>query len=336
MPAEIESMMWYGDRPWHGLGTEVLEMQTSEEALVKAALNWEVEKKKLFISGNEDDSGPFLEVEGNFAIVRKTDGKALGVVGSRYVPFQNRDAFKWFDDLVGSREAIYETAGSLRGGKIIWIMSKLPNHLGWSDDPIEQWLVLSNSHDGSRQVSVMATPIRVVCMNTLNAGIHRASAFFEMRHTSRISEMQTIIDAREVLGTVTRYFEELDGVLRLLKSYSMSEQETQRYIYNLFPIKTNRPTPDAEDEAQDVELGVNAQKYVNKILELMETGKGSDIPGVRGSAYGVFNAVTEFVDHWQPVKGKAEKMSNKLFSIWFGNGRAFKQRAFNQLVDLVA
>ena len=260
--------------------------------------------------------------------------KPLGVVGSRYVPFQNRDAFKWFDDLVGSKEAIYETAGSLRGGKIIWIMSKLPSHIGWSDDPIEQWLVLSNSHDGSRQVSVMATPIRVVCMNTLNAGIRRASAFFEMRHTSRISEMETIIDAREVLGTVTRYFEELDGVLHLLKSYSMTEQEIQRYIYNLFPIKTkNQPTPDAEVETEEFEFGPNVQKYVNKILELMETGKGSDISGVRGSAYGVFNAVTEFVDHWQPVKGKAEKMSNKLFSIWFGNGRSFKQRAFNQLVE---
>jgi hypothetical protein len=183
----------------------------------------------------------------------------------------------------------------------------------------------------------MATPIRVVCMNTLNEGIHRASAFFEMRHTSRISEMETIIDARKVLGTVTEYFEELDGVLHLLKSYSMSEQETQRYIYNLFPIKIkNKPTTDAEDETEEFEFGPNVQKYVNKILELMETGKGSDIRGVRGSAYGVFNAVTEFVDHWQPVKGKAEKMSNKLFSIWFGNGRSLKQRAFNQLVELVA
>jgi len=80
MPAEIESMMWFGDRPWHGLGVEVLEMQTSEEALVKAGLDWEVQKKKLFISGNGDDSGPFLEVDGNFAIVRKTDEKTLGVV----------------------------------------------------------------------------------------------------------------------------------------------------------------------------------------------------------------------------------------------------------------
>jgi len=336
MPAEIESMMWYGERPWHGLGTQVLDMQTSEEALVKAGLNWEVEKKKLFINADGDDSGPFWEVEGNFSIVRKTDGRALGVVGSRYVPFQNRDAFKWFDELVGSKEAIYETAGSLRGGKIVWIMSKLPNHIGWSDDPIEQWLVLSNSHDGSRQVSVMATPIRVVCLNTLNTGIHRASAFFEMRHTSRIS-VETIIDARKVLGTVTRYFEELDGVLHLLKSYSMGEQEIHRYIYNLFPIKTkDQPTPDAEGEAEDFEFGPNVQKYINKILELMETGKGSDISGVSGSAYGGFNAVTEFVDHWQPVKGKAEKMPNKLFSIWFGNGRLFKQRAFDQLVSLVA
>lgn len=337
MPAEIESMMWYGDRPWHGLGTQVLEMQTSEEALVKAGLDWEVDKKKLFINDSDDDSGSFLEVDGNFAIVRKTDGKALGVVGSRYVPFQNRDAFKWFDQLVGLKEAIYETAGSLRGGKIVWLMSKLPNHLGWTDDPIEQWLVLSNSHDGSRQVSVMATPIRVVCMNTLNAGIRRASAFFEMRHTSRISSLETIIDARKVLGTVTRYFEELDGVLHLLKSYSMGEQEIQRYIYNLFPIRTkDKPAPDAEDETEDFEFGPNVQKYVTKILDLMETGKGSNISGVRGSAYGVFNAVTEFVDHWQPVKGKGEKMSNKLFSIWFGNGRLFKQRAFNQLVELVA
>ncbi len=334
MAHEIESIMWYGDRPWHGLGVEVLQAQTSEEAIVKAGLDWEVKKREIFLADG-------TKVPGYFAVVRTTDNKPLGVVGGRYVPLQNKSAFTFFDGLIGSKEAIYETAGSLRGGKIIWIMSRLPGHIGWADDPIEQWFVLSNAHDGSRQVSLMATPVRVVCLNTLNAALRGVKVKFEMRHTSGI--MDRVIDAREALGVVTDYFTEMEGVLKLLRNYSMSDQETKSYIHSLFPLKVEtNETLAGFGDTLNVEFGPRIKKYIEKVMDLHECGKGSDIPGVKGTAYGAFNAACEFADHWQPVRGKPKgevgstgQLFKKLDSIWFGSAQRFKQRAFDQAVGLV-
>ena len=337
---ELESMFYMTDesgkgRPWHGLGVEVLEAQTSEEAIIKAGLNWEVEKRDLFVRGRTGAFEDLLPVEDHFGTVRVTDQAVLGVVGSRYTPLQNKSAFTFFDELIGSKEAIYETCGSLRGGKIIWIMSKLPGHIGWSEDPIEMYLILSNAHDGSRQVNVMASPVRVVCNNTLNAAIQNAKVNFEMRHTSGL--MDRVVDAREALGIATDYFRELDGVLAALREHRMSEDEIKAYVHGLFPLKvsTGEKLSGFEDTL-NVEIGPRIKKYIEKTLELTETGKGTDIPGVKGSAYGAFNAAVEFADHYQPVKGKNESMlSRKLNSIWWGSAARFKQLAFDRVCHIV-
>lgn len=347
MAHELESMFYVmgenGEgRPWHGLGTPVYECLTSEEAIVKAGLDWEVEKKEIFTKdgmtlsegGVLVPSEKMVVVPGHYAVVRKTDGCPLGVVGERYTPLQNRAAFAFFDEVVGTHDALYETAGSLRNGKIIWIMSKLPGHVGWDEDPIEMWLVLSNAHDGSRQLFLMATPIRVVCMNTLNIAISSAAANVEVRHTSGI--MDRIVDAREALGLTTMYFEQMGEVMKSLKEFRMTEEETKKYVYGLFPLKVkNEDKLTGFEDVMNVELGPRIKTYIEKVIELTETGKGTDIPGVKGSAYGAFNAAVEFADHWQPVKGNAEALNRKLDSIWFGSAARFKQRAFDQICHIV-
>jgi phage/plasmid-like protein (TIGR03299 family) len=338
MAHEIESIAWTGERPWHGLGTEVLHCMTSEEAIVAAGLHWEVEKRKLFIHRDDPNAElgfRMVEVPGHFAIVRVTDGSPLGVVGAKYTPLQNRSAFTFFDELVGAKEAIYETAGSLRGGRIVWIMSKLPGMIGWSDDPIEKWLVLSNAHDGSRKVSLLVSPVRVVCMNTLRAATSAALVNFEMVHTANI--MDRVIDARDALGKVTDYFEQLDAMLKTLRDRQMSDVEIRTYVHNLFPLRVRTTGVEAGvEEAINAEYGPRIKKHIEKVLELTETGKGTEILGVKGTAYGALNAAVEFADHYQPVKGKAEMLNRKLDSIWFGSAARFKQMAFDEAMALAA
>ena len=174
MSHEVESMFSAGEVPWHGLGVRVENCLTSREAIVAAGLDWEVEKRQVYCSKDAEvvspspvpipANGTMQEVPDSYAVVRLTDDKPLGVVGARYVPLQNLDAFSFFDELVGNKEAYYETAGSLRGGKVIWIMSKLPGTIGTVADPIDKWLLLANAHDGSRKVIVVASPVRTVCM----------------------------------------------------------------------------------------------------------------------------------------------------------------------------
>jgi phage/plasmid-like protein (TIGR03299 family) len=332
MAHEVETMMWVDhgeitDRPWHGLGIRVEGCLSSEEAIIKAGLDWEVEKQPIFLS----DGKP---VEDNYAIVRVTDKRPLGVVGLRYVPFQNWTAFKFFDEVVGSGEAIYETAGSLRGGRIVWIMSRLPGAIGWSEDPIEKWLILSNAHDGSRKVMVTCSCVRVVCLNTLNAALHQAEVNFEMRHTREIFE--NIPDVREALGAVTTYFDRMQKVLELLRDRKMSEQEIKTYVHHLFPQKIKMGKEDELVEVLQVEIGPKIQAHIDKIFELIETGKGTDIAGVKGTAYGVYNAAVEWADFHKPIKKAGSELEARVHSMWFGTAARFKQRAFEQAVSLLS
>ena len=165
MSANVESMMYVREKPWHGLGEMVQEAPTSADALRLAGLDWRVDSKPVQVCGGR-------KVDGFRANVRATDGAVLGMVSDRYRICQNTDAFDFTDNLIGG-EVRYETAGSLQGGRKIWLLAKLPDTflLG---DAVEPYLCFTNSHDGSSAIRVCMTPVRVVCQNTLNIALSGA------------------------------------------------------------------------------------------------------------------------------------------------------------------
>src|SRR3954467_5148747 len=120
MAHEIETMAYFGHRPWHGLGTPLTEadLYDWQSASKKAGLDWEVELVPLQTADTQ------AKVE-NKAVRRTSDGRILGVVGPRYHPLQNKDAFAWFDPFLQAKEAALHTAGSLRQGSRVWVLAKL-------------------------------------------------------------------------------------------------------------------------------------------------------------------------------------------------------------------
>ena len=140
MAAEVESMFYVRRVPWHGLGTRVEEALSSEEALKAANLDWKVVQEQIF---TEDGR----LVKDYFANIRDRDGKVLGVVSGRYRIVQNRDAFAFTDELLG-RGVRFETAGSLKEGRKVWILARLPKQYRLAEDLVVPYLVFSNSHDG--------------------------------------------------------------------------------------------------------------------------------------------------------------------------------------------
>ena len=163
MAANVETMFYVRETPWHGLGTRVMEAPGSEDALELAGLNWKVRQEPIYTDNN-------LLIPGYKANVRDLDDKVLGVVTDRYKVVQNDEAFAFTDGLLGEGVR-YETAGALLDGRKVWILARMPREFIINGEQISPYLVFSNTHDGSGAIKVAVTPIRVVCNNTLNLAL---------------------------------------------------------------------------------------------------------------------------------------------------------------------
>lgn len=166
MAANVESMFYVRETPWHGLGVRVNEAPASKEALTAAGLDWNVVQEPIYTETEE-------LINGYKANVRDSDRRVLGVVSDRYKVIQNTEAFAFTDTLLGEGVR-YETAGSLQGGRKVWLLAHMPHEYIISGERISPYLLFSNTHDGSGAVKIALTPIRVVCNNTLNLALSTA------------------------------------------------------------------------------------------------------------------------------------------------------------------
>jgi len=317
MAHELESSFYFGEVPWHGLGTPVEGALTSQDALVKAGLDWEVEIQPVFIhyQGNPLNA---INIPDAKAVVRKTDGAALGVVGNRYTPVQNVEAFKFFDGLTQGNFAMYHTAGSLRGGKKTWILAKLPDVIKIRDDVVDKYLLLYNSFDGTTPFSVQFTPVRVVCMNTLTMALGQVvGERFRMRHTTNV--MSKVSSAQQLLGLTNQFYVNFQEIANRMAVLALPAPKMENYIISSLGIKE-------EDKAMWRPM---EQYAFTKTMELVEVGKTT--PQSKGTLWGAYNAVTEYEDHW---KKNQDRTSRFEFSL-LGSGAELKQNAFAQALELL-
>ncbi len=322
MAANVETMAYYGAMPWHGLGTKVEELMTAKEALVAGGLDWHVTKEKIFFTVD----GKKYFVPNKYATVRNTDKRPLGVVGASYQPVQNADALNFMDVLTGSKEAKYETVGSLQFGRIVWVMAKIPN--GKGVDPIEKYLLCTTSHDGSSPVMVTATPVRVVCNNTLNAALRGAKNKFRIRHTTNVESK--IEEARKTLSESLKYFTKLEDKFDQMKGVKFTQPQLENLVLKIF-----KNTEDVADLSKRQSKSLDG--ILGEIVELTEKGAGVNLPGVKGTAWGAYNAVTEFLDHKTVIKGgKGVSAEEKLMnSVWFGTVANKTQEALDNILEMV-
>lgn len=204
MAAEVETMFYTREKPWHGLGTLVAEAPESREALRIAGLNWKVLQEPVYTENDE-------LIQGYKANVRDSDRKILGVVTDRYKVIQNEEAFAFTDALLGEGVR-YETAGSLQEGRRVWLLARLPREYIIAGERISPYMVFSNTHDGSGAVKTALTPIRVVCNNTLNLALRTAKRSWSMIHTGDISgkieeAKNTLFLADEYMSALGKEFE---------------------------------------------------------------------------------------------------------------------------------
>ena len=295
MPANVENMMYVREKPWHGLGTMVTDAPTSTDALRFAGLDWSVRQEPVF-----NARGGI--VKGYKANVRDSDGSVLGIVGDRYKVVQNADAFRFTDDLIGG-DVRYETAGSLREGRQVWLLAKMPERKVAGDE-VEPYLCFTNSHDGSGGLKVCMTPIRVVCNNTLNVALGSAKRVWSMRHTENIHER--LDEARDCLFRADEYMTKLAVYADRAANTRLYDADIKSIVEELFPVS---------ESSTDREK-TTAEKCRT---EFMICYYAPDIRQFRGTAWGAINAASDLVTHSMPHKNTKNYAANNWGRIMDGH-----------------
>ncbi len=305
MAANVETMFYTRQKPWHGLGTMVQEAPTSNDALILAGLDWQVIQKPII---TEDG----IPISGFKANLRETDNRVLGVVTDRYRTIQNHDAFAFTDSLLGEG-VTYETAGSLQNGRRVWVLAKLPQRYIISGDEITPYLVFMNAHDGTGAIKAAMTPIRVVCMNTLNLALSTAKRSWSTNHVGDIRGK--LEDARYTLLYADLYMQELGKAIDKLNRQKLSDRKVYEYIDALFPLMDNA------SEQQKKNLQRMKEEVKVRYFE------APDLAHVGKNAYRFVNAVSDFATHAKPLRERANYREN-LFAKTI-DGNAMIDKAFD-------
>jgi phage/plasmid-like protein (TIGR03299 family) len=320
MAHEFETGFFVSEPAWHGLGVVLQDPPTVAEALAHAGLDWKVQLAPLHIgnvAGAESPLGAQFDEPTMYdgrevssrVVLRNTDRSILGIVGPDYEPLQNADALAWFQPFVDSGSVRLEAAGSLKEGRRVWVLGRVIGAGGnvIKSDRVDQFILLANGHDGTMSVRLGLTAVRVVCQNTLTAAVGNSN-LLAIRHTK--GAKLTLDAAQEYIAKARERFADTMGQLQFLGQAKCSDGQLVDYVREVFELVA--PAEGEEDSS----------RITARIQELFQSGRGADLPGVRGTMWGAFNAVTEFLTH---ERGKSA--DNRVDSVWFGPGAQLTQRA---------
>lgn len=297
MSANVETMFYTREKPWHGLGTRVDSAPTSKDALIYAGLDWKVVQEPIYTESGEI-------INGYKTNIRDMDRKVLGVVSDRYKVIQNEEAFSFTDALLGEGVR-YETAGSLQSGKKVWLLAHMPHEYIIAGERISPYLLFCNTHDGLGATKVCITPVRVVCNNTLNLALSTAKRSWSMIHTGSIENK--LQEARDTLFFTQKYMDSLGKEFENLRRKALTDKQVKEYIEILLPMEDG-VTPQQKRNVKRLRDDL-AMRYFD----------APDLQDVGFNAYRWVNAVSDFATHAEPLRKTANYRENMFARTIEGN-----------------
>lgn len=342
--------------PWaHGLGTEVKECHTAQEVMKKAGLDWPVKKCELvaqmpFTVGGDNRITEIDQLNGDFsrngfiyrnlpeayATYRADKNIPLGLVKSKYEVVQNMDAFNFFDEAIGIDKCQWEYAGAMGHGHKIFVTAKIALTLevntGIVKDPIENYLVFTNSHDGSSSLTVMFTPVRVFCTNCLNAGLDKSESYIRMRHTESVKDK--LHQGAEILRIASHKANDAKQLYDALYTIKMKDEEVLAYLADLNLSEAERQSLLDYDShmgykrlinrdymtLEKTGISVRKANMIQNMFEYYMDGIGQQ--HIAGTAWGAYNAVTGFYANVANLEGQ-----KRMESLLYGNAQRVMQKA---------
>ena len=318
MAHEIQTMAFVNETPWHGLGHQLTPQQPIEVWQREAGMDWRIKETEVLYSVSGGDGVHLKANPDNKVLFRSDTLSPLSVVSKRYKVVQPAEVLEFYRDLVSAGGFELETAGVLKGGKKLWALAKTGQEsVLRGNDTVKAYLLLATSCDGTLCTTAQFTSVRVVCNNTLQLAVGESGGAVKVPHSTQFDPQQVKI----ALGLGLSSWDTFVTDMRQLAERKVNKFEAMNYLIN---VLGDRDTP------------LNQQsntKAIDNVYALFSgQGKGSDLVSASGTAWGLLNGVTEYVDRHR----RARSPDHRLDSAWFGPGAAIKEKAFHEALKLAA
>ena len=313
-------MAFVGETPWHGLGNQLPKNQPIEVWQKSAGMDFEINQSDvLFNAANGDGNLLNLRVNSDATVLYRSDNsEPLSVVSKRYKVVQPHDVLSFYRDLVSVGGLELETAGVLKGGKKLWALAKTGQEtILAGGDKVKAYLLLATSCDGSLATTAQFTSVRVVCNNTLQMAVGVSKGAVRVPHSTTFDP----VAVKQELGLGMSAWDVFMTNIKAMSNRPVNKFEAMSYLVNVL----GDPALPLNDQPN--------QKAIQTVYGLYSgSGKGSDLVSASGTAWGLVNGVTEFVD----THRRARSQDNRLDSAWFGTGAQIKQRGYDAALALAA
>lgn len=321
MAHQIENMAFVGATPWHGLGSELSQNQPLEVWQREAGMNWHIEESPVrFVTGASSHLGSIHSFPEQKVLYRSDTKDPLSVVSQRYKVVQPNEVLEFYRDLTEYAGYELETAGVLKGGKKFWALARTgQSSVLKGHDEVNGYLLLATSCDGTLATMATPTTVRVVCNNTLAIAVDGASQAIRVPHSTEFNPQRV----KQQLGISVSQWSEFMYRMKTLSERKVKPKEALQYFLQVICSSDK----DMQDRKQ-----LPQHRALQKVQDLYQgQGRGAQLISAQDTAWGLLNAVTEFVDH----EKRARSTDHRLDSAWFGQGAALKQKALDHALQLV-
>ncbi|OOL35277.1 DUF932 domain-containing protein [Pseudomonas sp. FSL W5-0299] len=318
----IEHMAYVGATPWHGLGSQLSPKQPLEVWQQEAGMDWQIQESPVrFMADAVGHLGTIHTFPEQKVLYRSDSKEALSVVSQRYQVVQPREVLEFYRDLTERSGYELETAGVLKGGRKLWALAKTGQSTAIKgNDVVNGYVLLATSCDGTLATTATPTTVRVVCNNTLTISLSGATRAIKVPHSTRFDSQAV----KKQLGIAVSQWDEFMYRIRALAERKVQWTEAMSFFMEVLCDTS------AYDPIPNVLPNKRAMEKVQSLYE--SKGRGSEMESARGTAWGLLNAVTEYVDH----ERRARSTEYRMDSAWFGQGAVIKQKALDAALQLVA
>lgn len=323
----VNNMLSYkGVTPWHGLGVNVEETATGMEMLVKAGMNWQVQRRAIAMRG--DLTNPAIDptvmvkepLSGFRAIVRSDNDHVFQVSTDRYQIVQNAEVVEIFREYCEAGHASMETVGALEGGNKVWALARLNGGSTATlagGDELRGYMLFATSHDGSLRTIAKPTQIRVVCANTMSIALGDGVPMFKLKHSAKFTEARKE-EARVMMGMASQQVAKTNAAAEALSHVNIDHSDWLDFMGKLLG-------PDAVLDTKNATLS----RMASDIQDATLTSPGSTLTSAKGTLWGAVNGVTFYTDH---MRGRTQ--DTRLASAWFGDSDLLKRTAMNTALEM--